>query len=307
VQDSFHLSGLIPPKISLRQFPENLFGISTDRSSAKHLDNPLVTVITTAFNCEATVADAITSVLHQTCGNVQYIIVDDCSTDGTRAILQSMAAADSRIRLILNAENVGTYASKNRAIMAAEGDFITLHDSDDWMHPQRIEQHLVAMRNQSVAASLSDWFRMDASGQAVLRKGGGGYLHRNPASTFIRSEALQRVGFFDSVRVGADSEMLSRIRCSFGKESIASIDLCLGIGLHHDQSLTRSGETAFDDFRYSAVRLEYAESWGAWHMEMTASGRTPFLNFPLVERPFSSPTAITVHHMDGFTRTRAAV
>ncbi len=127
------------------------------------------------------------------------------------------------------------------------------------MHPERLATHLDLM-NSNVACSTSNWIRMDASGNIKVRHGGP-YTHVNPASTFQHRRLFEVAGPFDAVRVGADAEFLGRLRVRFGQRYLSNIPDCLGIGLHHLRSLTQSGEAAFDDFRYSPVRLSYTEAW----------------------------------------------
>jgi GT2 family glycosyltransferase len=235
-------------------------------------DHPLVTIVMTTFNASSTVASAIASIQAQTCAHWELIVVDDVSSDNTVAVVRHLAGRDSRISVIERDKNEGTYRAKNEGIKVARGEFITFHDSDDWMHPLRLERHLEAMDVATTACSTSQWIRMDATGEAVVRRGGG-FRHMNPASTFFRREVFESVGLFDAVRTGADSEMVARVRAALGSSSVVALDACLAIGLHHDSSLTRTGAAAFDDFRHSPVRVSYWESWIRWHVILLADGR----------------------------------
>jgi glycosyltransferase involved in cell wall biosynthesis len=186
---------------------------------------------------------------------------------------------------------MGTYASKNQAIRQCSGDFITFHDSDDWMHNQRLESHLNAMKH-GVMCSTSSWIRMDSTGRIIVRRDGP-YTHLNPASTFFRRSVFDQVGSFDSVRTGADSEILTRIRHRLGQSAVTHLPDVLAIGLHHEASLTQSGATAFDEHRYSPVRLEYTEAWVKWHLSVLTHDRAALnLNIHPEGRPFDIPPQI---------------
>lgn len=262
-------------------------------SSAQEMrgDVPLVTVIMTSFNSAATLRLAVESVLTQTVGQLELFVVDDCSTDGSRDLILSLAAGDPRIKWIFNERNMGTYASKNAAIRRAAGNFITFHDSDDWMHPHRVKRHLSAMTG-NIMCSVSNWIRMDDTGRTIVRRGGP-YAHLNPASTFFRKEVFTQFGLFDNVRTGADSEILTRIRHRTGHSAVVDIPDLLAIGLHHEGSLTQSGTTAFDEHRYSPVRLDYTEAWVRWHLENLVGGQSALvLDAPPGARLFEAPSAI---------------
>lgn len=252
-----------------------------------------VAVVMTTFNSENTVELAARSVLAQTHGDIILAIVDDCSSDATVEIARRLAESDPRVRLLQSEANSGTYVCKNLALMAIEADFYTFHDSDDWMHPERIARHAAAMEATGAACTTSLWFRMSPEGWAVARHSGG-YQHSNPASMFVSREVIRRIGYFDSVRTGADTEFVWRVRNRYGHAKTLEIRLPLGIGMHHDASLTQSGAAAFDRHRYSEVRSLYWESWVKWHLETLA--RAPeelHLTFPLGDRSFFAPSAIT--------------
>ena len=136
-------------------------------------DGPLVSVVMTTFDSAGTLDYAVRSLTAQTHANLEILIVDDCSADGTRDRLAALAAADPRIRILLNDENVGTYVSKNRAIAEAKGDYVTLHDSDDWAHPERVARHVAVMEaTPSLAVTRSEWLRADEPARCTSAAGG---------------------------------------------------------------------------------------------------------------------------------------
>lgn len=239
---------------------------------AIEVHNPKVAVVMTSFNSEATIEMAMRSVLGQTTRNLELHVIDDCSTDASREVIKRMAAEDQRVVPWFNRDNMGTYASKNQAIRATDADFVTFHDSDDWMHPSRIKTHLAAMQD-NVMCSTSQWMRMAENGHVFVRSGGG-YLHLNPASTFVRRQAFEQIGPFDNVRTGADAEFLLRMTQNYGSKGVKRLTTCLSIGLHHDASLTQAGVAAFDEHRFSAVRLAYTESWLRWHLSSVELGQS---------------------------------
>ncbi len=94
-----------------------------------------VSVVIPAYNAAAYIVAAIESVLAQTVMPAEIIVVDDGSTDSTAALLEPY---QNRIRYIYQ-ENAGVSAARNRAIEAANGDFIAFLDADDVWHPQKLE------------------------------------------------------------------------------------------------------------------------------------------------------------------------
>lgn len=94
---------------------------------------------------------AIDSALGQTHREVEVIVVDDGSTDGTPAYLAGLAATDPRVRFIRHEQSKGGPAARNAAIEAARGEFVTGLDDDDTFEPDRLETFVTAW-NELVAA-----------------------------------------------------------------------------------------------------------------------------------------------------------
>lgn len=106
--------------------------MKTDNSS------PLVTVYMPTYNRVALLQRAVESVLSQDYRNIELIVVDDNSTDGTHEYLAKMADEDPRFKYFINEKNSGACVSRNKAIFAAKGEFITGLDDDDYFLPNRI-------------------------------------------------------------------------------------------------------------------------------------------------------------------------
>lgn len=108
---------------------------------------PLVSVVIPVYNGREVIIPAIRSMLAQTWENVEIIVVDDKSTDGTAEII-STTFDDDRIRLIRHRQNQGAALARNSGIAVAKGDFIAFMDADDISVPERIEAQIRFLENQ---------------------------------------------------------------------------------------------------------------------------------------------------------------
>ena len=129
---------------------------------------PLVSVIVPAHNAEATVAETIESALQQTHADLEIIVVDDGSSDGTLALCNAYRARDARIRVISTAQ-AGVASARNTGIENANGQFIAPLDADDLWHPCKIERQLACFACASVDVTLVyNWTRrIDMFGRVV--------------------------------------------------------------------------------------------------------------------------------------------
>ncbi|MEH2449532.1 MAG: glycosyltransferase family 2 protein [Nostoc sp.] len=115
--------------------------------------NPKVSVIIPSYNTEAYIAKAIESALEQTLTDIEIIVVDDGSSDKTVEVLKSFT--DQRLKVIVNQQNLGVSAARNRALRAAQGEWIAVLDSDDWYAPERLEK-LMLLAEETNADMIAD-------------------------------------------------------------------------------------------------------------------------------------------------------
>ena len=98
-----------------------------------------VSILMCVYNGEAHVREALESILEQTFTNLEFVIVDDGSTDSTLKILTEYAERDSRIVLIRNEENLGLERSLNKGLAACQGEYFARQDADDVSLPDRLQ------------------------------------------------------------------------------------------------------------------------------------------------------------------------
>jgi tetratricopeptide (TPR) repeat protein len=248
--------------------------------------NPKVTVIVPAFNAEETINTALNALLYQTWTNLEILVVDDCSTDNTTKLVENYAKQDSRIRLIRADKNQGPYVSRNLALQQASGEFVTCHDADDWSHSEKIEiqvKHL--LKNPKSLANISSWTRTTNDLKFYRRGNPGFYIQLNISSLmFRRHPIMEKLGYWDSVRFGADSELITRIKQVFGNQTVEEIPAILSLGRSAEHSLTENSSFGYPGFPMGA-RKEYRDSYLHYH----STGNELKYQFPQTQRPFSVP------------------
>lgn len=166
----------------------------------------LISIIMPVYNVEKYVGEAIRSVLNQSYRNFELIVVDDCSPDGSRAVVDSFS--DPRIQVVRHETNQGVAHARNSGIAAAKGEFIALLDSDDVMTPGRLDKQLQFMQKNKDVALSAGWGRILSQNSKHNGRLDGGHIESKaiqaslvfgnifPASTLmVRREALPSEGF----------------------------------------------------------------------------------------------------------------
>lgn len=123
------------------------------------MNSDLVSIITPTWNCGRFIAETIQSVLAQTHTNWEMIIVDDCSTDNTRQVVDSFD--DSRIRYHCLNKNSGAAIARNTALKMAKGRWIAFLDSDDLWKPEKLESQLGFMVKNNYAFTYHKYTEID--------------------------------------------------------------------------------------------------------------------------------------------------
>ena len=108
--------------------------------NAETISDPAVTIILPIYNAERVLNTALDSALGQTLREVEVIAVDDGSTDRSRQILNERAAADPRLRVLLQPENRGTLSARNRGLRECRGKYVMFLDPDDFLESNAAEQ-----------------------------------------------------------------------------------------------------------------------------------------------------------------------
>lgn len=116
---------------------------------------PSISVIMSVYNDAIYLREAVESILQQSFTDFEFIIVDDCSTDGSSDILVEFCKQDIRIKLISNKENRGLTVSLNKGLELARGEFIARMDSDDIAIVDRFEKQIAYMNEHLDCVALS--------------------------------------------------------------------------------------------------------------------------------------------------------
>ena len=114
-----------------------------------------VSIIIPAFNAEQYLAKTLDSVLTQSYRDLEILVVNDASTDGTAAVVDHYTGLDNRIRAVHKAKNEGVSHARNDALELATGEYVLFVDSDDWIEPDTCERALAALKEHH--ADLVMW------------------------------------------------------------------------------------------------------------------------------------------------------
>lgn len=139
-----------------------------DKSAQEPL--PLITIGLTCYEAADSIERAIESALLQDWPHKEILIVDDCSTDGSVAVIERVAAAHSSIRLIRHDVNQGPGAARQTLLQNAQGEFLAFFDDDDVSAPQRIRTQYEAIIAYE-AQHQADLIACYASGQRIYDNG----------------------------------------------------------------------------------------------------------------------------------------
>ncbi|MCL4188662.1 MAG: glycosyltransferase family 2 protein [Rhodobacteraceae bacterium] len=213
---------------------------------------PLISVIMAAYNCETTVEYAVNSILGQSYGNIELLIADDCSTDGTPEILRRFADRPN-VRLFRSTRNQGPYNIRNAMIAQAGGEYITFHDSDDLAFPDRVEAQYAAMSERGTYASVGRWLRIMPNGHFVLFTDGE-FLRMCVNSIMFHRRLFDLFGPYRSVMFGADSEFYENLRGQLGPDKVTIVDRPCVLGLWSGASLTRTAGIEANEKGYRAPK-----------------------------------------------------
>ncbi len=138
------------------------------KSTKQISSTPLVSVIVPIHNSSKTILESLSSILDQTYSNLEIIVVDDHSTDGSANVVKQLIATDDRIVLKkLNKMQHGAMEARSQAMSMARGKYIAFLDSDDIWKKEKLSRQVAFMEENRIPFSYSDYELIDEEGQAL--------------------------------------------------------------------------------------------------------------------------------------------
>lgn len=205
-----------------------------------------VSVIMPAYNAERFIVEAIRSARTQSETRIEILVIDDCSSDATAALVERLAGQDARIRLIRRPVNGGPAAARNAGLDAARGEWVALLDADDKFLSMRLA-HLIALGEQRGADIVSDNLLLCPDGDDALGE------RMIPPELLPRPRLLTTAEF---VRRNVGSRKYPRVSYGF-MQPIMRREFLLRHGLRYDEH-NRFGE---DFLLYTRCLLRGARWW----------------------------------------------
>ena len=218
-----------------------------------------ISIITVVWNNAKTIKDAINSVLNQSYKDVEYIVIDGASTDGTIEIVQSYG---DKIKFISEKDN-GLYDAMNKGIRMATGDVVGILNSDDFYASDKILQivadEFLKGNIDSVYANLEyidandpkrviRYWRSKKYQEGLFRSG----WHPAHPTFFVKKEIYEKYGVFDlSFKIAADYELMLRFfeKCKITSSYVDEVFVKMRIGGESNRSIKNIIKANMESYR----------------------------------------------------------
>ena len=238
------------------------------------MNNDLVSVVIPSYNRAYCIATTVDSTLAQTHRNIEVLIIDDGSSDGTRELIAERYGQEPRVRYIYQT-NGGVCSARNHGLRLARGQFIALLDSDDVWLPWKVEAQLRCLEAFPTAGMI--WTDMDAigpDGQLQYRR----YLTRMYTSyrRFTREQLFRESRPMSSI----DADLAHRL--SDPRVYLGDIfsPMITGNLVHTSTVLLR--RERFEKVREFDVNLRYSGEDHDFHLRTCRHGDVAYLDAPSI-------------------------
>jgi glycosyltransferase involved in cell wall biosynthesis len=134
------------------------------------METPLVSIIVPTYNSEKFIIDTIQSVQNQSYKNWEVILVDDCSSDNTVAMIIEMVEKDNRIQVFRLNKNLGTGVARNKGISNANGRYIAFLDADDLWKSDKLQKQIDFLTEHNVPFTFSFYDCINEEGKALKKR-----------------------------------------------------------------------------------------------------------------------------------------
>jgi glycosyltransferase involved in cell wall biosynthesis/phenylacetate-coenzyme A ligase PaaK-like adenylate-forming protein/MoaA/NifB/PqqE/SkfB family radical SAM enzyme len=189
-------------------------------------EKPKVSIVISCYNCEKYLPACLESIEAQTMRDWELFLLDDASSDSTKMLIEKFSQKDKRVKPYYFTDNKGPYARRNFAIEQANSDFIIIHDSDDIMHPwklQRLYEEIIqdpelAIVGSSYLLTIDQYKGFDYADKMDLPRTHKAIMERYEkemylcwhGSAIIRKNLFNIVGLYDEHSYGSDKFWLAK-------------------------------------------------------------------------------------------------
>ena len=228
------------------------------------MNQPLVSVLMTAYNREKYIGEAIESVMASTYQHWELIIVDDSSTDRTVEIARSYEAKDSRIKVYVNENNLGDYPNRNRAASYASGKYLKYVDADDMIYPYGLEQLVFYMEQFpeagyglcSLAQDKAHKYPFQLTPEEAYRRHyfETPIFHKAPLSAIIKRDVFDATGGFSGKRMLGDFEIWHKLSKKYNV--VLMPHGIVWYREHEEQEMKDHRTDPFEPFKYILLQEE---------------------------------------------------
>lgn len=203
------------------------------------VEGPLVTVFVPTYNRGPLIGTALKSLVQQTWKNLEIIVIDDGSDEENIETLKEICAEFPEVKVIYQGTNKGAYEARNTALKVANGEFVTVHDDDDWSHPEKIQVQVGHLMSNPDALGNIIYHARATEELAFTR------INNNPVfnqpyfgSLMYRASVFSDFGDFDPINRSADAEFRDRVVAATGKPIPSVLNVPLAFIRAHSNSLT---------------------------------------------------------------------
>lgn len=229
----------------------------------------LVSILLSVYNNKEDILNAINSILDQTYSLWELIIIDDGSTDDVADIILPYINNNDKIIFKRNETNRGKYVCLNDALNMAKGDYITIIDSDDMFIVDKLQKQVDILDNNSNYVATIGMYKRDD----IVRKA--------EITLMYRKKIINDIGYYDSIRIAADTEYYRRMKCRYNPDAIYILEEIIYYAKKRIGSLTNNDQTGLYGIGLE-IRLSYVIDFTQWH----ESDLPKYMEYPLINRPF---------------------
>jgi len=225
------------------------------------MDCPKISIITATYNNRHTIEDTLQSLLTQTYKNIEYIVIDGVSSDGTLDILERYR---THINILVSEQDNGVYEALNKGLVRATGDIIGfLHADDNFYSPSTMETIVSSFSTNNIVAAYGDllyvlrsepqkiirYWKSQAFDPSLLKKG---WMPAHP-TLFFKRRIIEEIGVFDTrYHIAADYEYMLRMLLHYPPTAfhyIPTIITCMKVGGKSNRSIGNIIRKMTEDYK----------------------------------------------------------